>query len=645
MEESLRTRIGQIARNAIQEIDRIAQIVHANESSFSSARSDPSSSSTSNEPFSSSTRTGAGSNGEQSTGQSRAVLPSLSRVCDTRDRNALTELRRRFPTLSSSNSAVGRGGSVRRHGNVGRPSRGSAIKDIVIVGAQVEKTPLGRYDKLLLEKKNRVITGFMIEKSWNESVLYDKVKAQFPEDCRNIDYEFVRNVCGTLVKPNLAAGVKIDAKVLLKSIASTGVVYVRLFADDLDDIDDSILSTSPFDIPDRGSGSVGHSSAERTSMEPIYVPNNEVIERSEREGLSGTAGHSSAESMSVEPINVPGNEVINLSESEEEVKIKDISEIVEEIRKDCEHCQNPTEILQCAQNKILTGRQLDITDPTTEIFGDTNFILVDRENLLVTGLDEIASLTNLRLPVEVNFTGEEARDYGGPRKEFFRLMLIEIKEKYFDGGLRTDLAEKYMTVGVVMGLSVLQNGKIPQFIPEEVLNEVVQGPSSSPCIKNFQNGLRKVGILQLVTSLPIFLYLFRPSDTTGLNVKKLTHLLAPTFQEQGSNSRKYQKEVHNAFIRYIREVSAGRRAMGSVNLTLGHILQFVCGTDEEPVLGFAKSPEIRFVPFDEGFLPTANTCINVLNLPCASATVSLPSDDELFNLYDYAFSSSFFGNV
>ena len=74
--------------------------------------------------------------------------------------------------------------------------------------------------------------------------------------------------------------------------------------------------------------------------------------------------------MSVEPINVPGNEVINLSESEEEVRIKDISEIVEEIRKDCEHCQNPTEILQCAQNKILTGRQLDITDPTTEIFGD-----------------------------------------------------------------------------------------------------------------------------------------------------------------------------------------------------------------------------------------------------------------------------------
>ena len=108
--------------------------------------------------------------------------------------------------------------------------------------------------------------------------------------------------------------------------------------------------------------------------------------------------------------------------------------------------------------------------------------------------------------------------------------------------------------------------------------------------------------------LPIFLYLFRPSDGTGLSVKKLIHLLAPTFDEEGSNSRKHQKEVYNAFIRYIREVSAGRRVMGSVNITLGHILQFVCGTDEEPVLGFAKSPGILSVPIDIAFLPTANTC-------------------------------------
>ena len=398
----MRTRIAQIARNAIQEIDRIAQIVRTNEPSFSSARAERSSSSTSNDTSSSST---SAEGSDHSTGQSRTVLPSLSRVCDARDRNELTELRRRFPTLSSSNGAVARGGLVRRHGNVGRPSRGSLIRDIIIVGAQVEKTPLGRRDKLLLERKNRVITGFTIEKRWNETVLYDKIKAQFPDDCRKMDYDFVRNVYGTLVKPTLASGVKIDANILLKSIASSGAVYVRIFADDLDDPDDDWeLSTSPFDMPAGGSGVLEHSLTKLTSMEPIHVPSNEVIDR--RDGVSGTVEHFAAESASTEPMTVPGNEVINLSESED-----DISDIVEEIVKACENCQNPTEILRCAQNKIVTGRQLDITDPTSELSGDTNFILVDRENLLDTGLDEISNLVNLRLPVEVNFTGEAARDY------------------------------------------------------------------------------------------------------------------------------------------------------------------------------------------------------------------------------------------
>ena len=181
----------------------------------------------------------------------------------------------------------------------------------------MEKTPLGRRDKLLLERKNRLITGLTIEKRWNETVLYDKIKEQFPEDCRKMDYEFVRNVYGTLVKPTLASGVKIDANILLKSIASSGAVYVRLFADDLDDPDDDWeLSTSPFDMPAGGSGVLEHSLTELTSMEPIHVPSNEVIDR--RDGVSGTVKHFAAESARTEPMTVPGNEVINLSESEDD---------------------------------------------------------------------------------------------------------------------------------------------------------------------------------------------------------------------------------------------------------------------------------------------------------------------------------------
>ena len=83
-------------------------------------------------------------------------------------------------------------------------------------------------EKIKLERKNRVITGFSIDKRWNEKTLYNRVKAQFPDACKYTEYEFVKNIHGVLVQPKLATGLKIDASILLKSIASSGVVYVRL---------------------------------------------------------------------------------------------------------------------------------------------------------------------------------------------------------------------------------------------------------------------------------------------------------------------------------------------------------------------------------------------------------------------------------
>ena len=44
-----------------------------------------------------------------------------------------------------------------------------------------------------------------------------------------------------------------------------------------------------------------------------------------------------------------------------------------------------------------------------------------------------------------------AKDYGGPRKEFFLTVLNAIKEKYFDKGLRQHLFNKYETIGKIMG--------------------------------------------------------------------------------------------------------------------------------------------------------------------------------------------------
>ena len=135
MDESVQRQISEIANNAINEINRISQLV----------RSTPSSSVRPALP-----------SGSESGPSSRHAQGSL-----------LSELQRRFPTTqrsststSSSSTSSNRGRSQR----VGRPSNESVIKDIVIVGLQCEKTPTTRQEKISLQRRNRIISGFTIEK-------------------------------------------------------------------------------------------------------------------------------------------------------------------------------------------------------------------------------------------------------------------------------------------------------------------------------------------------------------------------------------------------------------------------------------------------------------------------------------------------
>ena len=51
----------------------------------------------------------------------------------------------------------------------------------------------------------------------------------------------------------------------------------------------------------------------------------------------------------------------------------------------------------------------------------------------------------------------------------------------------------------------------------------------------------------------------------------------------------HERAIYSKFVKYVRDVSSGRRVA-----TLGNILEFVTGTNEEPPLGFAKTPQIQF---------------------------------------------------
>jgi len=305
--------------------------------------------------------------------------------------------------------------------------------------------------------------------------------------------------------------------------------------------------------------------------------------------------------------------------------------------------QNPVEILRYLQNYLVIGRKLEIQDVSLANIGETNYIMVDRSNILETGFEELETHSNKFITLEVQFYDEQAQDYGGPRKEFFLLMLRRIKEKYFDNGLMNAFKSDYRKIGSLFGLSILQNGKIPNFLSEEVLQELFHGsPDEGSCMFELRKGMDELGIIQVGKKYPLFLHLFRKGTECKLKLKNLTQLLKPTFDEEGTNSRQFQNKGYKLFVKYLREAASGRRK----DVTLEKVLIFTTGVDEEPVLGFELHPSLVFVDEDENrFLPTSSTCINQLKLPVGSSSNELPSEEALFELYDFAFLNTHFGLV
>ena len=220
-----------------------------------------------------------------------------------------------------------------------------------------------------------------------------------------------------------------------------------------------------------------------------------------------------------------------------------------------------------------------------------------------------------------------------------------------DNGLKDHLSNDYSTIWLIMVPSTLQNGRIPRFLKEDHLQALFSSEEpSNPCISKLCFGFKTLELYQIGNGIPNFLHLFRPSESSALSGRKLIVLLPPNFSEGDSNVRRFETEIYDLFSKYTRLAASGQ--MGSI--TLGHILQFVTGTDEEPPPGFGVAPCIEFVeatsygtnPLTEyTFLPTANTCANTLYLPRRGKDVLLPSEGQLFNLYDLAFAIAFFGNL
>lgn len=96
-------------------------------------------------------------------------------------------------------------------------------------------------------------------------------------------------------------------------------------------------------------------------------------------------------------------------------------------------CEEPVAVLKEYSRNFLRGRPLDIENENGLIEGQTKEIFVSRYNLYMDTMSELLDplQRDLSFPLEVTFSGEEAADYGGPRKEFLGAMMRKSQEKLF----------------------------------------------------------------------------------------------------------------------------------------------------------------------------------------------------------------------
>ncbi|CAC5404070.1 unnamed protein product [Mytilus coruscus] len=205
---------------------------------------------------------------------------------------------------------------------------------------------------------------------------------------------------------------------------------------------------------------------------------------------------------------------------------------------------DPVEILRYFQGLIVTGRKLELQHEDTvqpepdNHDGSTNFIMVDRSNILQTALEEIGATQE----TDLRKTLETASDYGD-QERFFRLVLNAIYKKYFEKGLRSYMADDYTTVGKIMALSILQNGSLPTFLNEEILNDLfASSDPESICSKNLRIGLDSLGLVR--------------TKKHYTHTKTVIGLLRPVFSEDGTNSRVFENATYAAFMRYLRVVAS-----------------------------------------------------------------------------------------
>ncbi|KAJ8049416.1 G2/M phase-specific E3 ubiquitin-protein ligase [Holothuria leucospilota] len=298
---------------------------------------------------------------------------------------------------------------------------------------------------------------------------------------------------------------------------------------------------------------------------------------------------------------------------------------------------------------FMEGRMLDPQSHQQEEpeEGETYNIFVSRKSVLEDVVAEVIHAAfKPYLPLCVEFFGEDAVDFGGPRKELLRMALERLVGRVFveeRDGVRlgqnpAHMENMFKGAGIIVGLCLLQGGPSPAIFTPSFVESIVQGNELDRQTEMFSSGLRTTGILQLIHAFPQCKQLLVATAIRKLTVARFIALFNKELADDGSNRRQREEATLSTFVRYLREVAADRRVV-----KLGDILQFTTGLRQPPPMGFIPKPTIVFDP-SPSFLPRAATCPNTLILPIATLGNSTPPVEKIYEMFDYGFKNEYFGN-
>ena len=248
----------------------------------------------------------------------------------------------------------------------------------------------------------------MLDEEDNEESVRNSIKEsackKFPIMGPN-DFEFVKVRQKKITRLELGPNTEYNYSVL-KKMAGQGLLYVKvregyefIYRDGNGDSDENLLVSSLSSVP----------SGDQNDETSLCVAN-----RDEACGSNLPVAHVHEEKTAegtnkIEITDKPGESVTPTSAGDYDCLIQQIS---------ARQLTDPVEILKFLQERLIKGRQLDVADGGNSTAPDpedpnnsTNYICVDRENILQSTLAELQSIEDFSVTFEVDFMGEVAKDY------------------------------------------------------------------------------------------------------------------------------------------------------------------------------------------------------------------------------------------